>query len=575
MRKLEGIDLFCGAGGVTSGIHMAKFRGMPIARVVAAINHDPLAIESHAANHPCTIHFNEDIRTFDVNLLPEIKNRENKIVFIWASLECTNFSNAKGGLPRDADSRTLAQHLFRYIEKVNPDYIFIENVREFMAWGPLDSKGKPLSRKRGRDYLNWVQKICEYGYDYDWKLLNAADFGAYTSRIRYFGIFGRKGLPIRFPRPTHAKNPEISSLNLKRWKAVKEVLDLEDEGESIFSRKKPLVDRTLRRILAGLKKYVKNNDDTFLQSYYGSGTHNHRSIDKPAGTLTTRDRLAKVKVDRFLYSYYGDDNRVHSPDEPAVTITTANRIASVSAIKWIDKRYNGYHNHQNLEKPAGTLTTTPKLALVSANWLDKQYKDPANHQNIMQPAGTITVNPKLALMSAKFVMPSNFDNKPQGIEGPLSTITANRKHHYLVNPQFSCGGHSVDSPCFTLIARMDKKPPYLVATEEGHLAIPIHKTDSEVMREIKLFMGENGIIDIKMRMLKIPELKRITGFNENYVLKGTKGDQKKFIGNAVPVDLAKVIIEEIFKANLGDNKVQCCKNLPMFKAIHARKRKSL
>lgn len=159
-------------------------------------------------------------------------------VVLWASLECTNFSRAKGGQPRDADSRTLAEHLFRYIEALTPDYIQIENVEEFMSWGDLDENGKPISRDKGRLYTTWVDNVKAYGYKFDHRILNAADYGAYTSRKRFFGIFAKPYLPIVWPKPTHSKTGGGDLFgSLAKWKPVKEVLDFADEGESIFNRK--------------------------------------------------------------------------------------------------------------------------------------------------------------------------------------------------------------------------------------------------------------------------------------------------------------------------------------------------
>ena len=121
-------------------------------------------------------------------------------VVLWASLECTNFSKAKGGQPRDADSRTLAEHLFRYIEALQPDYIQIENVEEFMCWGALDENGKPVSSDQGSDYLRWVRQVQAYGYDFDRHVLNAADFGAYTSRKRFLRALRPQGAADSVPR---------------------------------------------------------------------------------------------------------------------------------------------------------------------------------------------------------------------------------------------------------------------------------------------------------------------------------------------------------------------------------------
>lgn len=162
--KLLYIDLFCGAGGTSTGVNAARLDGEKCADVIACVNHDANAIASHASNHPEALHFTEDIRTLELSPLvahTAIKRSENPDAFVvlWASLECTNFSKAKGGMPRDADSRTLAEHLFRYIEAINPDYIQIENVEEFMSWGDMDENGKPLSMDRGRLYRRWVNNV--------------------------------------------------------------------------------------------------------------------------------------------------------------------------------------------------------------------------------------------------------------------------------------------------------------------------------------------------------------------------------------------------------------------------------
>ncbi|MDR0385606.1 MAG: DNA cytosine methyltransferase, partial [Prevotellaceae bacterium] len=248
--KLLYIDLFCGAGGTSTGVENAKYKGEKCAKVIACVNHDANAIASHAANHPDVLHFTEDIRTLGLSpLVLHIEKMKaaypEALVVLWSSLECTNFSKAKGGQPRDADSRTLAEHLFRYIEALNPDYIQIENVEEFMCWGDLDENGKPVSKDKVRKYLQWVEHVQIYDYTVNHRILNAADYGAYTSRKRFFGIFAKNGLPIVFPKPSHSKagNQDLFG-NTKKWKPVKDVLDFSDEGKSIFTRKKPLSDKT-------------------------------------------------------------------------------------------------------------------------------------------------------------------------------------------------------------------------------------------------------------------------------------------------------------------------------------------
>ena len=516
--KLLYIDLFCGAGGTSTGVSAARLNGERCAEVIACVNHDANAIASHASNHPEAVHYTEDIRTLELSPLVAHTERKRKeypgaLVVLWASLECTNFSKAKGGQPRDADSRTLAEHLFRYIEALKPDYIQIENVEEFMSWGDMDENGKPISMDKGKSYTRWVQHVKRYGYKFDYRILNAADYGAYTSRKRYFGIFARKELPIVFPEPTYAKEPQRTLFNeLKRWKPVKDVLDLNDEGISIFMRKKPLSERTLERIYAGLVKFVAGGKDAFLvkwNSMNRNGVYHAPSIDAPCPVVATQNRLGVATVQFLSKQYSGHpESKNTSIEEPAGTVTCIDHHAFVSAY------YGNGHNH-SVEVPAPTLTTKDRLSLVTSQFIDMQYRT-GRAKSLESPAGAVTTVPKMNLVSA-----------------------------WLMNPQFSSPGGSVDKPCFTLIARMDKRPPYFVSTKTGELAIGVFDTDSPMMRKIKEFMAMYGIMDIKMRMLKISELKRIMGFPEDYVLVGTQADQKKFIGNAVEVNMARVLCEAL------------------------------
>lgn len=541
--KLLYIDLFCGAGGTSTGVENARYEGRQCAKVIGCVNHDANAIASHAANHPDAMHFTEDIRTLELSpLIAHIakmrKLYPDAFVVLWASLECTNFSKAKGGQPRDADSRTLAEHLFRYIEAINPDYIQIENVEEFMSWGDLDENGKPISKDAGRLYQQWVANVCGYGYRFVHRILNSADYGAYTSRRRFFGIFAKGSLPIVFPEPTHSKEGAAGLFGrLHRWKPVREVLDFSDEGESIFGRKKPLVDATLERIYAGLTKFVAGGKEAFMvkwNSMSRAGKYHAPGIDEPCPTVATQSRLGVAQVS-FLSKYYGGspEGKSVSVEEPAGAITTRDHHSFITAY------YGNGHNH-SIDEPAPTLTTKDRLAFV-----DMQYGN-GTPCDIETPAPTVTTNPKHQLVTCKpWIMNTSFKNTGSSIDEPAQTVTANRKWHYLMNPQFQSAGGSVDSPCFTLIARMDKMPPYLIQTEQGEMAIVIEPDDSPAMVKIKQFMALYGIIDIKMRMLRIPELKRIMGFPSDYVLVGTQADQKKFIGNAVEVNMARVLCEAL------------------------------
>lgn len=557
MIKLFYIDLFCGAGGTSTGVENARYADEQCAKVVACMNHDANAIASHAANHPDALHFTEDIRTLELSPLVAHVERMKKIypdayVVLWASLECTNFSKAKGGQPRNADSRTLAEHLFRYIESIDPDYIQIENVEEFMSWGDMDEKGHPISKDKGRCYEKWKRNVKRYGYDFDWRILNAADYGAYTTRKRFFGIFAKRGLPIVFPEPTHCKDGKNDMFGrLEKWKPVKEVLDFSDEGESIFCRKKPLAEKTLERIYAGLIKFVAGGKEAFIVKYNSmsrTGKYQAPSVDEPCPVVATQGRLALAKVNFLSKQFSGHpDSKNISVEGTSGTITCKDHHAFVSAY------YGNGHNH-SVELPAPTVTTKDRLALVNSVFIDNQYGT-GKPTSINQPVGTVTTVPKFNMVSCKpWIMNTAFSNIGSSIEQPSQTITANRKWHYLMNPQFASAGGSINNPCFTLIARMDKMPPYLVEVEGG-IGIQVTPDDSPMTIKIKEFMALYGIIDIKMRMLRIAELKKIMGFPEDYVLIGPQSDQKKFIGNAVEVNMARVLCEAICKEIIRKRKV--------------------
>lgn len=610
--RLVFIDLFCGFGGVTSGVENARLHGEKVAEVAACINHDPMAIQCHSANHPHVQHYIEDIRLFDESKLPtQAQMKPGQHLVLWASLECTNFSNAKGGKPRDADSRTLAEELYRYVDHCNPDYIMIENVREFMSWGPLDERGKPLSRKKGEDYVRWLKEMCSRGYRYEYRLLNAADYGAHTSRIRYFGILAKPGLPIVFPETTHEKGARqqigfFGQDKRKPWKAVREVLDLQDHGNSIFRRKKGLSENTLKRIYAGLCKFVAKKDSGFITKWLSNpvnGVSRPIGLDEVAPTVTTQNRIGFVSVSHgglpsakvyspdtpartltsspnqqpvFLsLAYSGDEqSKNRGLDDPAATITGIDHHQLVSA-SWLHQR-NGYpdarppfgteqpahtitatggnhdvvtaqfvakyygngDNISSIEDPSGTLTTKDRMTVISveSHYLDRQFGK-GQPIGIDGPAGTVTCHDKHAVVGVEhWVMPTNYTNNPQPIEAPCPTLTAGRHHHYLVNPQYHTIGHSVDSPCPVIIASQDKKPLYMATAEGGgwckHWAE--REDDTEMLRLIRAFMREFGVVDIKIRMLKVSELLRITGFSNSYKMYGTQSEQKKFIGNSVP-----------------------------------------
>jgi len=549
------VDLFCGAGGTTTGFVTAELEGKSIAKVIACVNHDHTAILSHWANNPEVKHYEEDIRNMDLSHLVELVNFyrnkfPNALLILWASLECTNFSKAKGGLARDADSRTLAQSLFMqwnestkeyeegnsYIQLLNPDYVMIENVVEFLDWGPSRLKFKngkqvfvknkhgefiegvePIPERKGEDFKKWNDSICAFGYNKEWRQLNSADYGAFTSRNRLFGVFAKNDMPAVWPFPTHQKSAKNG---LKKWVAVKEKLDFTDEGFSIFYRgtnmdipkrqRKDLSENTLLRVYSGCIKHIAGGKKAFMIKYHG-GPPRTNDLDKPLTVIDTQNRHAFVSI------YHGNGDNTHSVDQPAPTIVSADIHAAV--------------------------------------FIDRHFKT-ATNSSVDEPAGAIMTNPKLHLVKAElaFIDSSQYTNIPTSIDSPASVITANRKYPYLINLQWGGQMQGIDRPSPTLLATAHKTPIYLMTTDKGEQAIEIYKTDSKAIVDLKEFMALYGIIDIKMRMLRVDELLQIQGFPKDYRLCGNQTDQKKFIGNSVVPDVVKAWAEAMASRLIELNK---------------------
>lgn len=271
-----------------------------------------------------------------------------------------------------------------------------------------------------------------------------------------------------------------------------------------------------------------------------SGKYVPPSLDEPCPTVAAQNRLGIARV-CFLSKQYGGDvsGKNIGIDGPAGSVTCRDHHAFITA-------YMGNSQVSGLDAPCPTIPTHDRIALHAIHFIDNQYGT-GWPSGIDKPANTITTNPKMNLIMVKpWIMDTSFGNVGSPISEPSRVITANRKWQYLVNPQFASEGSSIEKPCFTLIARMDKKPPCIVTAESGP-AVAIYEDDSPMTIKIKEFMSMYGISDIFIRMLKISELKLIMGFPSGYVLVGSKAEQKKYIGNAVEVNMSRCLCEALYK----------------------------
>ncbi len=352
------IDCFAGGGGASVGIEMALGRQVNI-----AINHDPEAIRMHKANHPDTIHLTEDI--FKVDLQKYVKGR--KVALMWASPDCTSHSKAKGGQPRKRGLRILPWAVYKHAKQILPEVIIMENVEEIQQWGPLDEKGHPIKERQGDDYLKFIAAMKSLGYMFDSRELVAADYGAPTTRKRWYAIFRRDGKEIIWPEQTHFKNSE------PKWKQCGELIDWSDLGKSIFDRKKPLAEATQKRIANGIRKYIIENPEpyivknkealTFLIQYHGEqkeGESRGQLLSEPIKTIDTSNRYGLVTA--FITKYY-KTGIGQGCNEPLHTITTSpGHFGLVSAFLI---KYYGSGCGQELKEPLATITTKDRFGLVN------------------------------------------------------------------------------------------------------------------------------------------------------------------------------------------------------------------
>ena len=352
-----------GGGGASVGIEMALGRPVDI-----AINHDPDAILMHKTNHPDTLHLTEDI--FKVDLQKYVKGQH--VALMWASPDCTSHSKAKGGKPREKGLRILPWAVYKHAKAILPDVIIMENVEEIQQWGPLDNDGRPIPERKGEDYKKFITAMKSLGYVFDSRELVAADYGAPTTRKRWYAIFRRDGRLILWTSRTHSIYGNLFETD--KWKECGDYIDWSDLGRSIFDRKKPLADATMRRIANGYVKYVVNNPHpyivknqeavAFLIQYHGeqkAGDSRGQLLTEPIKTIDTSNRYGLVTA--FITKFY-KSGIGHGCDEPLHTITTSpGHFGLISAFLI---KYYGTGCGQELSAPLGTITTKDRFGLVNA-----------------------------------------------------------------------------------------------------------------------------------------------------------------------------------------------------------------
>lgn len=527
------VDLFAGGGGASCGIELATGR-----QVDVAINHDAAAVSMHEENHPQTKHHVSDV--FEVD--PHSVTKGRPVGLLWASPDCTDHSKAKGGRPiRNRKRRALAWVVKRWAGQVRPRVILLENVEEFVQWGPLVAKRDPntgrvlhqdgsialpgaqtyaeeqcLVRDPARlrkTFRRFVRDLEDLGYTVEYDELRACDYGAPTIRKRLFLIARCDGEPIVWPEPTHGPGK-----GLKPYRSAAECIDWTEPMCSIFATreeakawakahgkhrpKRPLAEATMRRIARGVVKYVLEAAEPFIVSVaHGySGGRREYPIGDPLGSLTSGG-VQHGLVAPHLVPRYGERKgqapRTRSIEEPApVVVPTGNGASLVASFL---ARHWGGMTGKDLRDPHPTTTTRGTQDQLAAVHLTHAYS-------------------------------SNTAGGEGDPEKPTKTVVTGG-HHGLVasflQTYYGNGGESATTDPVATITTKDRLR--LVTVElEGQPYV---------------------VVDIAMRMLQPRELYRAQGFPDSYVIdRGadgrtlTKTEQVRMVGNSVCPPLAAALV---------------------------------
>ena len=507
MRELI-VDSFAGGGGASTGIELAIGRPVDI-----AINHDPDAILMHKTNHPRTEHIQASV--WDVDPVEVCAGRP--VGLLWASPDCKHFSKAKGGKPVDKHIRGLAWIVLRWAGTVRPRVIILENVEEFQTWGPV-RRGRPVKSKAGQTFTKWLGQLRDLGYDVEWRELVAADYGAPTTRKRFFLIARCDGRPIVWPERTHAPRDSeaVKAGKLKPWRSAAEIIDWSATGYSIFASKRelkekygvnavrPLADNTLRRVIRGVDKFTLKSGKPFI--FQCKFDNQPQSVDNPLGTITAVNSHHVIAPSLIQYHTERHEHvRGQDVTETLMTIDAANRYGLAAAS--LTAYYGAERHGQNAKAPLRTVTARDRAGLTLAS--------------LVKMKGT---------------------NLGGAASEPVQTITAGGGHHGVVTTEVRKAEPGAELHNW----------PKIRGLLNIHCGYAL--ADDEVLL-LELGGAWYFIADIGLRMLIPRELYRANGFPDDYIIDRdyTGREYPKFkqiarCGNAVPPPFAEALV----RANLPE-----------------------
>jgi DNA (cytosine-5)-methyltransferase 1 len=529
------VDNFAGGGGASFGIEAALGRPIDF-----AINHDREAIAMHAANHPRTKHYCEDVWQVD----PLEITGGKPVGLAWFSPDCKHFSRAKGGKPVSKRVRGLAWIVIRWAKAVRPRVIMLENVSEFATWGPLLEDGSPCPMRKGFTFRRWHRMLENLGYRVDMREMSACDYGAPTTRRRLFIIARCDGRPIVWPQETHGPG-------LLPYRTAAECIDWSIPCPSIFERSKPLADATLRRIARGITRYVVNNPRPFIVTMRGSEDSHidaaARSIDEPLRTISAAG-THQALVTPFIASLaHGDSGgkREYPINDPLGVVSAGGIQHAVVSPVIMPLTHHGDRRAHSPAEPLPTITGAHRgeLALVAPTLIQTGYGERKGQEprslDLQKPLGTVVAGGQKHGLVAAFLAKhyGGHENDGASLTNPMATVTA-KDHHALVH-------------AFLL--------KYYGTDQNPRLDMPLGTVTTKDRFGLVTVMGDKYYIaDIGMRMLVERELFNAQSFPPDYIIDCivngkplTKTAKVRMAGNSVcPVQAKALVLANVVEQQI-------------------------
>jgi DNA (cytosine-5)-methyltransferase 1 len=436
-KVVNAVDLFCGAGGTSSGLIQAvNSLGYDIK--LTAINHWDVAIATHTKNHEDVEHFCQSIESLNpLDVIPS-----GRLQLLVASPSCTHHSNARGGKPVSDQKRADPWLIMRWIDQLYVENILIENVPEMMTWGPITAKNKPDKRYTGQYFQMWLAAL-RVNYTVEYRVLNCADYGDPTTRKRFFLLARRGHKKIVWPTRTHASRKELAKMalqpdlfgestkQLQPWVAAREIIDWSLEGKSIFGRKKDLSPNTMRRIFKGLEKHGLKN---FLVNLKNQDRRD-RSVDEPTFTQAAGGNHQGVCEPFIIPQFSAPDTR--DINEPVPTLTTTSRGVGVCEVEpftlSVERAQTNRSVGRSVAEPIATITGSPRLGIVEGEiqpFTISAGGPELGAKGVDEPLRTVLTREHQAIVEAflvKFHGGTHADNRSYPVDEPISTLdTSNR-----------------------------------------------------------------------------------------------------------------------------------------------------